>query len=71
MLASFEAGRQGFLKFTDKNYKTTNFMDLSLLSEGFTQKDLNDLETVTRLWSEAKTDRDTAQSYIKAYDELR
>jgi len=31
----------------------------------------NDLETVTRLWSEAKTDRDTAQSYIKAYDELR
>ena len=30
----------------------------------------NDLETVTRLWSEAKTDRDTAQSYIKAYDEL-
>ncbi len=30
----------------------------------------NDLETVTRLWSEAKTDRDTAQSMIKAYDEL-
>ncbi len=30
----------------------------------------NDLETVTRLWSEAKTDRDTAQSLIKAYDEL-
>lgn len=44
MLASFEASRQGFLKCTDKYYKTTNFMDLSLLSEGFTQEDLNDLE---------------------------
>lgn len=30
----------------------------------------NDLETVTRLWSEAKTERDTAQSLIRAYDEL-
>ncbi|MCR5420794.1 MAG: HlyD family efflux transporter periplasmic adaptor subunit [Lachnospiraceae bacterium] len=30
----------------------------------------NDLETVTRLWSEARTDRDTAQSLIRAYDEI-
>ena len=30
----------------------------------------NDLETVTRLWSEARTERDTAESMIKAYDEL-
>jgi RND family efflux transporter MFP subunit len=30
----------------------------------------NDLETVTRLWSEARTDRDTAQSMIRAYDEI-
>lgn len=44
MLASFEATRQGFLKCTDKYYKATNFMDLCLLSEGFTQEDLSDLE---------------------------
>ncbi len=30
----------------------------------------NDLETVTRMWSDARTDRDTAQSMIRAYDEL-
>lgn len=30
----------------------------------------NDLETVTRLWSEARTDRDTAQSMVRAYDEI-
>ncbi|MCR5000962.1 MAG: HlyD family efflux transporter periplasmic adaptor subunit [Lachnospiraceae bacterium] len=30
----------------------------------------NDLETVTRMWSEARTDRDTAQSMIRAYDDL-
>ncbi len=30
----------------------------------------NDLETVTRLWSDARTERDTAQSMVKAYDEL-
>ncbi len=30
----------------------------------------NDLETVTRLWSEARTDRDTAQSMIRAYDDI-
>ena len=30
----------------------------------------NDLETVTRLWSEARTDRDTAQSMVRAYDDI-
>ena len=30
----------------------------------------NDLETVTRLWSEARTDRDTAQSMLTAYQEI-
>ena len=30
----------------------------------------NDLETVTRMWSEARTDRDTAQSMIRAYDDI-
>ncbi|MCR5357391.1 MAG: HlyD family efflux transporter periplasmic adaptor subunit [Lachnospiraceae bacterium] len=30
----------------------------------------NDLENVTRMWSDARTDRDTAQSMIRAYDEL-
>ncbi|MCR5108318.1 MAG: efflux RND transporter periplasmic adaptor subunit [Lachnospiraceae bacterium] len=30
----------------------------------------NDLETVTRLMGDAKTERDTAQSMIKAYDEI-
>lgn len=30
----------------------------------------NDLETVTRLWSEARTDRDTAQSMLTAYKEI-
>ena len=30
----------------------------------------NDLETVTRLWSEARTDRDTAQSMLTAYSEI-
>lgn len=44
MLASFVANRQGFMENTDKYYKATNFLDLCLLSEGFTQEDLNDLE---------------------------
>lgn len=30
----------------------------------------NDLDTVTRLWSEARTDRDTAQSMLTAYQEI-
>ncbi len=46
MLASFEANRQGFLRCTEKYYRATNFMDLCLLSEGFSQEDLNDLERI-------------------------
>lgn len=30
----------------------------------------NNLETVTRMWSEARTDRDTAQSMLTAYQEI-
>ena len=48
MLASFEANRQGFLRCTEKYYRATNFMDLCLLSEGFSQEDLNDLERMSK-----------------------
>ncbi len=34
------------------------------------QKLQNDLETVTRLWGEARTERDTAQSMVRAYDDI-
>ena len=30
----------------------------------------NDLDTVTRMWSDARTDRDTAQSMLTAYQEI-
>ncbi len=49
MLSAFDSARQGFLSCTDEYYKDTNFMDLCLLSEGFTQEDVNDLERIPEI----------------------
>lgn len=49
MLSAFDSDRQGYLSCTEKYYKDTNFMDLCLLSEGFTQEDVNDLERIPEI----------------------
>ena len=49
LLSAFDSDRQGFLTCTEKYYRDTNFMDLCLLSEGFTQEDVNDLERIPEI----------------------
>ncbi|MCR5420795.1 MAG: ABC transporter permease [Lachnospiraceae bacterium] len=49
MLSAFDSDRQGYLSCTEEYYKATNFMDLCLLSEGFTQEDVNDLERIPEI----------------------
>lgn len=49
MLSAFDSNRQGYLSCTEEYYNDTNFMDLCLLSEGFTQEDVNDLERLPEI----------------------
>ena len=49
MLSAFDSNRQGYLSCTEMYYNDTNFMDLCLLSEGFTQEDVNDLERLPEI----------------------
>ncbi|MCR5108319.1 MAG: ABC transporter permease [Lachnospiraceae bacterium] len=49
MLSSFDSDRKSILSCTDRYYKATNFMDMCLLSEGFTKEDVNDLERIPEI----------------------